>query len=442
MSRPRRQKPRRAGARREPRRDPEDVLIERIGQQGDGEGSLADGTRVFVPVTLPGEKARVQPRAKRGDGIAAEVIERLDGPAHATPFCPVYGRCGGCQLQHVPDEDYVAWKRGSIVTALRRQGISLEVGDLQRVPLASRRRARLSAIMTAAGLVLGFNAARADNVIDINTCPLFAEPLAALMTPLRELLRTILRPSDRADVAVTALGDANVDILVISKVTLDLQIREQLAAFAAEKDIARISWELPGASPEPVVARHAVVFDAGGVAVEMPGGGFLQPSDAGEAILRGLVMTGVGEAKRLADLYCGIGTFALPLAAAGAHVVAIDGAAPLIAGLNRAAGQAGLGGHIEAQTRDLAERPLELHQLEGLEAVIFDPPRAGAKTQAEALAGSAVPKVVAVSCNPSTLARDLRILLDGGYRLDSVVPVDQFPMSYHVEAVATLTRPT
>jgi 23S rRNA (uracil1939-C5)-methyltransferase len=324
---------------------------------------------------------------------------------------------------------------------LSRHGLSIEPELLRKVPLDSRRRATLAFVMTAAGPVLGFNEAYADRIVGMDGCPLLAPPLARLWAPLRTFCAETLPAPARADIRITAADTNAVEIVVAANVDLDLSRREAIAAFAETHDVARFCWQQPNEAPEPVVQRRPVALAIGKAKIELPMGGFLQPSAAGESILQELVMAGVGDAAQIADLYCGVGTFTFVLASAGKHVIAVDDNARQIAALDQAAGRAGLGGHVETAVRDLRASPLGPKAIEGLDAVIFDPPRAGAKSQAEAIADSDVARVVAVSCNPSTMARDLRILVDGGYRIDRLTPVDQFPMSYHVEAVAILSRP-
>jgi 23S rRNA (uracil1939-C5)-methyltransferase len=216
-----------------------------------------------------------------------------------------------------------------------------------------------------------------------------------------------------------------------------------LAGFAAEADLARLSSAIAGRGrrvPTPVAHRRAGILALGGVPVVVPTGGFLQASRAGEAMLTRLVVGATAGARRVADLYCGAGTFTFPLAATGASVLALDGAAEAVAALAAAARAAGLSGRIEARRRDLDRDPLAARELEGLGAAVFDPPRSGAAAQAAALAASGVPVVVAVSCNPATFARDARTLVDGGYRPGTVTPVDQFPWSAHLELAAVFTR--
>ena len=423
-----------------PKRPAETVVIEKIAQQGDGEAALADGTRVFVPLTLPGDEIRVQPGAKRGDGVAGSVLEWVDQRPRNDPICEVFGTCGGCQLQHLPPSDYDAWKTQAVRTALSRHGLAPDIRPLSMVPIDARRRATLGFGMTASGPVLGFNEAYNDRVVGMDGCPLLAPPLASLWMPLRDFCANVFKAPARADVRITAADAGSAEVVVISDRELDLAVREAIADFANVHDIARFCWQRAGEPPEPVVQRSPVKLTIGKAVIEFPVGGFLQPSAEGEGILQELVLAGVGQAKHVADLYCGVGTFAFMMASVKKHVLAVDDNASQIAALDQAAGRAGLGGYMEAEVRDLRAAPLPPKRFEGMDAVVFDPPRAGARSQAEMLADSTVPRIVAVSCNPATLARDLRILVDGGYRIESLTPVDQFPMSYHVEAVAVLTR--
>ena len=263
------------------------------------------------------------------------------------------------------------------------------------------------------------------------------------------MLVDILKGGERADIAMTAVGVSgqDVELVITSGHKVDLKAREALAGFAEAQDVVRIAWSEPGLPPEQIVQRRDLMLHLGGVDIQLPINGFLQPSVDGEALLQDLVIEGLGDvvtAKggRIADLYCGVGTFALPLAAARKHVLAVDGIAAQAGALATAAGRAGLGGRLSTDVRDLKMEPLMPNELNEFDAVIFDPPRAGAKVQVEELANSTVPCIIAVSCNPATLGRDLRILIDAGYRLDKVTPVDQFPMTHHAEAVAVLHRPS
>ena len=421
-----------------------EVEIEEIGARGDGIAHLPDGTRVFVPYTVPGDRVVARVAAGDGEGIAARAVAWLaKGEARAEPPCRHFGDCGGCALQHVAPAYYAEWKRALVETSLQRRGFEIApVAPIVTAAPASRRRADFAAVRRKSDLLLGFNARASHRVVDLAECPVMAPSIAALLGPLRTLLLDLLKPAEKAAVDV-ALTDSGLDIVLETAIALGAGGREKLAAFAEAQDLARLSRRHPTArSAETVVERRPVRMSFGGVAVDLPAGAFLQATQAGEAALTAAVIEAVGPARRVADLYAGCGTFTFPLATrAGiaATVHAVDGIEPAIAALGRAAQRAGLG-RVGAAVRDLARRPLNPDELRRFDAVVFDPPRAGAREQAEALAHSSVRVAVAVSCNPATFARDARILVDGGYGLDWVRPVDQFLWSPHVELVARFER--
>jgi 23S rRNA (uracil1939-C5)-methyltransferase len=421
-----------------------EVAIEEIGARGDGIGHLDDGTRVFVPYTVPGDRVTARVGAGDGEGLAGRAVAWLArGEAHAEPPCRHFGACGGCALQHVTPEFYADWKRQLVATALQRRGFAIApVAPIVTAEPATRRRADFAAVRRKTDMLLGLNARMSHQVIDLAECPVMVPPIAALLAPLRALLFDLLKPGEKAGVDVT-LTDSGLDVVLECAIALGAGGREKLAAFADSHDLARLSRRHPKAhAAETIVERRPVRMSFGGVAVDLPAGAFLQAAEAGEAALTEAVVDAVGRAPRIADLYAGCGTFTFPLArrpGVAVSVHAVDGIEPAIAALNRAAQHANLG-RVTAAVRDLARRPLQPDELRRFDAVVFDPPRAGAKEQAEALARSPVPVVVAVSCNPATFARDARALVDGGYRLDWVRPVDQFLWSPHVELVARFER--
>lgn len=416
-----------------------ELTIDTIGARGDGLASLL-GEQVFVPFTVPGDKVVARIEGRRGDGMVAALIEVLEpGPARAPAPCPHFGRCGGCSLQHLDDAAYEAWKRGLLVTQLARQGLGeAVVGPLVRVPAGSRRRAAMAFHRKKGATVLGFNARASHAVIDVERCLLLDAALAALLVPLRGLLTGLVAEGEDGDVIVTHT-EAGLDVLVEADARLDLFDRETLAAFADAHDLARLSWRRPGAGfVDPIARRRPAVVRFGGIAVEPPPGGFLQPTKGGELAIAEAVLDGIGGADHIADLFSGCGSFTFPLAAQGRAVHAVEGEEAPIRALEAAANAVGL--KVTAEIRDLARRPLLAPELKKFQAVLFDPPRAGAAAQAEQLAQAGPPIVVAVSCNPATLARDLDILVKGGYRVETVTPIDQFPFSAHLEAVAVLRR--
>jgi 23S rRNA (uracil1939-C5)-methyltransferase len=417
-----------------------ELRIAAVGAQGDGVAML-EGRPVFVPLTAAGDLVEVEIEGPKGDGLAARLLTlREPGPGRATPPCRHFGDCGGCAVQHLDDATYGAWKAGLLPAALARRGFAdPPLRKLIRIAPGTRRRAALSALRRGARVLLGFHALARHRVVDLAECPILLPALVALLGPLRVALAAVLAEGRSADLLLTQT-DTGPDLLVTATAEPTLAGRQALAELAEAQDLARVSWSLPGESAEPVALRRAPMVRFGGVAVALPPGPFLQPSAAGEAALAAAVAEAVGPAARIADLYAGCGTFSLPLAAAGARVHGVDGAGSAVAALLAAARQGGFGERVTTERRDLDARPLQSDELAEFDAVIFDPPRAGARAQAEALARSDVARAVAVSCNPATFARDARILVDGGFRLDWIQPVDQFPWTGHLELVAAFRR--
>ncbi len=422
-----------------------EVTIRTLGGRGDGTTEL-DGRVLFVPLTLPGDRVRVRLTGGRAGALRGEVLELIEpGPGRREAPCPHFGPCGGCGLQHLDDRAYVDWKRGQALQALARHGFDPSVvGELIRIPPGTRRRAALSAHREEAlpqgqGLHLGFLGRGSHRVEDLRTCLLLTPGLLAFLDPLRRALDPLVAAVERWGLVVSAT-ETGIDLCLQVRRAPGLQDRERVAALAEAGDLARVSWQEGEGAPEPIVVRRAPIVTFGSVAVTPPPGGFLQPSREGEEALSELVLGHVPDgAGRVADLYCGCGTFTFRLAAR-ARVLAAEGDGAALEALQTAARRAGLDGRVSAERRDLARRPLTPDELSAFDCVVFDPPRAGARAQAEQLAQARVPRVVAVSCNPATFARDARILVDGGYRLTSLVPLDQFSWSAHVELVACLER--
>lgn len=423
-----------------------EATVSRIGAGGDGIAERADGRRLYVPFTVPGDRVRVRPVQRRGDGFAAERVEVVSpGPERAEPPCRHFERCGGCSLQHLTDDAYVRWKLERLRQPLARAGLNgYGMEPLTRTLPASRRRATFAAYRPASAKarpVLGFNVRNRHEIFDVAACPVMEPCIVALLPALRGLLADVLLPDERCRVAVSLLN-GGLDVVLEQPREPDLTTRERLAAFAETEDLARLSWRTSDdVPPEPLVRRRVPMALFGRGRMPVPPGAFLQASAAGEAALTAAVLSTLEAAPvapaRVADLFCGAGTFTLPLWDTGARVHAVDAdAGSLGVLLNAARPHPGL----TIERRDLFVRPLRPEELQRFDAVVFDPPRAGARAQAQQLAASAVPVVAAVSCNPDTFARDARILVAGGYRLERVVPVDQFLWSPHLELAATFRR--
>lgn len=416
-----------------------ELTVAEVGARGDGVG-LYDDAKVFVPLTVPGDRVRVRLGDAKGEGLRGELLELLEpGPARAAvpPPCGHFGTCGGCTLQHMRDDAYAAWKVGIVRTALARVGLGeVAMEPLARTPPGARRRARLAALRRGGRVRLGFNERASHRLVDLAACPILTPRLEALLPPLRAALAEALPDGGTCDAVVADL-EGGIDLLLVGPKRLDRTARERLVRVAEAAGVGRLSWQPDDrADPEPVAHRAPVVVRFAGVPIAPPPGAFLQASPQGEAALVAAVESAVGAAGKVADLFAGLGTFALPLAHGGRVVHAAEGDGPALAALGKAA--AGL--RLATERRDLFENPLTPKELARFDAVVFDPPRAGAAAQAAALAASRVPVVVAVSCNPATFARDARKLVDGGYALRRVHPVDQFLWSAHVELVGVFGR--
>ncbi|WP_225027922.1 class I SAM-dependent RNA methyltransferase [Xinfangfangia pollutisoli] len=407
------------------------VTIDRLGHLGDGIAHDPAQGVIFAAGLLPGEQAE-------GDlaGDRLENIRILTPSAdRVKPPCAHAKTCGGCQLQHVSDGFVAGWKQGVVAQALSQQGLQSGFrGPVVTSPPLSRRRATLSGRKTKGGALLGFHARGRDLIVAVPGCRLLHPDLLATLPALEALVGFGGSRTTEQSLTVTR-SLTGPDVAVTGGKPLDGAQRMEAARLADRFGLARLSWEgeVIAQAAEPQVAL-------GRARVGLPPGAFLQATEPGEAALVALVREALGAQKKIADLFCGLGTFALPLAEE-AEVAAYEGDAALTAALDRAARQASGLKKISAETRDLFRRPLEADELKGLTGVVIDPPRAGAEAQAQLLAASSVPVIAMVSCNPVTFARDARILIAGGYRLDWVQVVDQFRWSVHVELVARFTKP-
>ncbi|HXP77112.1 MAG TPA: class I SAM-dependent RNA methyltransferase [Stellaceae bacterium] len=419
--------------------DTVELTVERVGARGDGIAEYA-GKPVYLAFAAPGDRVRARLGAPRDEGRLGTVVEILAPGARQSPSCEHFGTCGGCALQHLVDDAYRAVKEGAVRAALERRGLDASVVEsLRRLPPGTRRRARLALHRPRRGPVgAGFHARESHAIVDMRICPVLHPALVAMVAPLRALAARLLRPGETGAAVLTRV-EGGLDMLLELPRAPDMATLETLAEFADANDLARLSWRVGEQSPTPVAERRRPRVVFAGVAVDVPADGFLQASAEADGVLTELVLSGVGPARRVIDLYAGLGTFTFALAQR-APVHAVDGSRGAIAALTSAASRAALGGRITAEVRDLETRPIMADEFRRFDAVVFDPPRAGAKAQAQALADSEVPRVAAVSCNPATFARDARALVDGGYRLTRVVPVDQFLWSAQVELAGWFER--
>ncbi|WP_293866704.1 class I SAM-dependent RNA methyltransferase [uncultured Alsobacter sp.] len=404
--------------------------IDRIGQRGDGIADT-DAGPVFVPYALAGETVIAEVDGERGRLVAVETAspERVDAP------CALFGTCGGCATQHWASEPYAAWKTGLVATALRQAGLDAPVRPLVMAHGDGRRRLTMHARRGEDGRVaLGFMAARSHAIVPIPACPLLVPALERALPKARAIAELLAQTGKPLDVQLTATA-GGLDVDVRGHGPAGPSLRARLVGLANDLDLARLSIH-----GDVVVERRPPLVRMGKADVAIPPGSFLQATAAGEDTLAHLVTAAVGKAKRVADLFCGSGPFALRLAQASTvHAVESDAAA--VAALDRAVRFTQGLRPVTTEVRDLFRRPLVGPELATFDAVVFDPPRAGAEAQAKALAASPVPRVVAVSCNAGTFARDAAALVAGGYRLLEVTPVDQFLHSAHVELVGVFDKP-
>lgn len=401
------------------------LTIERLGHQGDG---VAEGP-VFVPRALPGEVVEGEVMAGRMEApsIVAPSTDRRRAP------CPHYASCGGCALQHANDGFVAGWKAQVVATALAAQGLDAPQRPMATSPERSRRRASLSGRRTKTGAIVGFHGRASGTLVDLKDCALLRPRLQDTLPYLRAI--TVAGGSRKGELTLTiSESESGVDLAVTGGKPMEPALFSALATLAESADLSRLTWE-----GEPVATRRPPLQRFGRALVAPPAGAFLQATKEGEAALLTAVREAVGDARRIADLFAGAGTFSLPLAEK-AEVHAAESEKPMLTALDAAFRQTPGLHRVTVEARDLFRRPLLPDELKRFDAVVLDPPRAGAEAQCRELALSSVPVIAYVSCNPVTFARDARILTDAGWRLDWVQVVDQFRWSPHIELAARLQR--
>jgi 23S rRNA (uracil1939-C5)-methyltransferase len=386
--------------------------IVRIAARGDG--ITASGKH--VPFGVP------------GDTLADNGTLEL-GPHHQQPPCRHFPECGGCQLQHVDDEAYRDYLVSRVTTALAQHDLSTTIREPHLSPPNSRRRASLRTLRVGDSAVIGFNAAKSHRIVDMQENHILRPELLALVAPLRGLLARFLPPRKTGEIQLT-LVDQGSDVLLKGVEPEGYEAMEALTAFCEQHRVARLSID-QGLGPEALYEPVPATITLSGSSVGFPVGGFLQATEDGEAALVGCVKVALGEAESVADLFAGLGTFALALSG---KRYAAEASRDAVLALKRAAPT------IAVEHRDLYRRPLDPAELRNFGAIVLDPPRAGAEEQVKAVAASPVERIAYVSCNPATFARDAKVLIEGGYRLDWLRPVGQFRWSTHVELAAAFSR--
>ena len=411
----------------------ERLVIDHVGHLGDGV-ALIEGRSLFVPTTLGGEVVEVAAASAHHPDRRQLIRIEQASPERIEPFCPHFGICGGCAIQHWEAERYRAWKHDLVITTLAQAKIDCEVFPLIDAHGKGRRRITLHARKgTHDVLKVGFAAAQSHEVVPIDRCPILDPDLGGALEAAWALTVPLIGIGKPLDIQITAT-DGGLDVDVRGSGPLPASAIAALSQIAAKHSIARLTRH-----GELVLMRQAPGVTMGKARVILPPGSFLQATVAGEETLAALVSQHCGRAKHIADLFCGVGPFALRLAEKS-RVSAYDSNADAIAALQKAAASTPGLKPVRAEARDLFRRPLVVEELRDFDAVVFDPPRQGAQAQAERLAASKAPVVIAVSCNAATFARDARILIDGGYKIEGITPVDQFRHTPHVELVARFAR--
>lgn len=410
----------------------EHLTINRLGRRGDGIADTIEGP-VYVPYTLPKETVTVEVVAGHPD---RRHLLHVDRPSHerAPPICKHFGYCGGCAMQHWSLAEYYLWKRELIVDALAQVGLVAPVDTLVDAHGEGRRRAVFHARRGAGNVLeVGFAAPRTHHIVAIDDCPVLAPGLTGAI-PAAWAIAEALKPLHKPlDIHATAT-EPGLDVDIRGSGPLSLATVSALAQTARNHKLARLTRH-----GEIVLQEIPPTITIGNARVTLPPGAFLQATAEGERLLAKLVLAYAEKAKSAADLFCGVGPFALRLAER-ARVTALDTNGPALEALRQAAAAAKGLKPVTVIERDLFRRPLTAVEMKSFDAVVFDPPRQGAETQAREIAKSEVPIVVAVSCEPATFARDAKLLVDGGYKLEAVTPVDQFRYSFHMEIVAKFTR--
>ena len=403
----------------------EEFHIKRLGHLGEG---IADGP-VYAPLTLPGETITA---VRNGDKLT-DIRIVTPSADRVKPPCRHFKSCGGCLLQHASDPFVEAWKVGVVETALKAQEIDTNIAQIETSPANSRRRATLSVRRTKKGASSGFHARGSDVIVEIPDCKLL-DPLVLAGRVVAEDIATSCG-SRKGELSVTITKSVNgLDIHVAGGKPIDGQLRIDLSALIAKHNLARLAWD-----DEVVAEAHPAYQQFGAAQVVPPAGAFLQATQEGEASLLALIQNAVGNAKSIADMFAGSGTFTLPMAELG-EVRAFENDPEMIEALDKGWRMAKDLKKVSAEVRDLFRNPLMPEDMLKFDAVVLDPPRAGARAQVEQLAASSVPVIAFVSCNPVTFARDAKMLIDGGYVIGDVHVVDQFRWSSHIEVFAKFEK--
>lgn len=409
-----------------------ELTIDHIGAQGDGI-AYKDGQAYYVPFTAAGDIVKVEVGEKRGNGHTARLSEILhSSPDRQKAACKHFGTCGGCSLQHLTAVPLSNWKTEKLQTILQKAGIEdVKINPVEVSPPHSRRRVEFVASKRKKGVMIGYHVRKSHQVFDVGECPLIHPELFSLVKPLRQMLSELLPRNSKARLTLThTLGGP--DLLIAGNITPDLELREMLAEFASQHDLSRIScYQEEEKLLEVISERKEPRIPVGEHIVSLPSGGFLQATMEGQEKLIELMMKNLPENTSVVDLFAGCGSFTLPASKAAKTVLAVEGDEDLTDALQATSNAQML--NISTEYRDLFRRPLLPEELDRFDTAIIDPPRAGAKAQVEELSKSSIKEIIFISCNPASFARDARTLIDAGFSMSEITPVDQFLWSPHIE---------
>ena len=420
--------------------EPVEVRIDALGADGDGMATRPDGSRFYIPLTLPGERVLARVVSKRGDAWLGEAKAIFDpSPERQAAVCAHFGTCGGCVTQHWDASKTLTWKVERLTTALRRAGYE----DPLIAPAVlcgphTRRRMDLAVRRVSGGVAVGLHGLRDSAIADLTECHVLHPDLFALIAPLRPLLTSLPALRHEGSIVVNLL-DSGPDLLLRTDGPLITGDRVKLTDFARSHDLPRVSWAFGAGTTETVCLLRPTVTDLSGATVTPPPGAFLQATREGEAAIVAAVLAGLPAKQtaksRVLELFAGCGTISFALAKR-IRVLAIEGDESLVTACHAAASAAGLTGRVEAKRRDLTRQPFLAKEFSAFSAVVLDPPHMGAAAQMPFLAAGKVGTVIYVSCDPAALGRDAGVLHQAGYRLERVTPIDQFLWSARLEAVA------
>lgn len=417
-----------------------ELLIASLGGMGDGVAEVRDAV-IYVPFACPGDRVLAQINAVEKSYYRATIKEILQpSPIRQIPPCAHFGECGGCALQHINQQTYRNFKRETLRNVMQRLGYDPEkVCNLVAVEQGARRRAEFKVSMHKERVNVGFLARKSTRVIDIAMCPVTDSAITGLLPPLRECIASLKKPGNVKAISITN-ASKGLDVLLTTAAPLSASDQEKMAAFAQKHRILRLISQNVSRETCRIYEQNEIHAVFGGIPVELPARAFLQATEKGQQVITDFILKHLDGFRSIADIYSGCGTYSFPLVQAGHRVTAYEGDIDMVTAMHNAIHRHGLEHKISAHIRDIFRSPLTAMELKRFDAIVINPPRNGALPQAERLAESGSRRIVMVSCNPATFARDAACLKASGYDLLEAIPIDQFLWSHHLELAAAFSR--